>query len=199
MYVGEDFAQLRLLLWNRQSFEVTEAEALSLYERNRQWVDPNLMSAGERQFFEDIVERLGGGFVMAERREHQQILGVLTQLDNEFLRDAECWFSGGSAISLRCHEFRLSRDVDFLCSSRNGYRLLRERVHDRGVRGLFRADVVLRGDVRADRYGIRFVLDVDAMPLKFEFVSEGRIDLEAARDDILPVARLSDQDLVADR
>ncbi len=199
MYVSEDFDQLRFLLWNRQSFEVTEEEALNLYETNRQWVEPASMSARERQFFEEIVGRHGGGFVMAERREHQQILAILTQLDNDFLRRAECWFSGGSAISLRCHEFRLSRDVDFLCSSRNGYRLLRERVHDRGVRGLFCADVIVRGDVRADRYGIRFVLEVDALPLKFEFVSEGRIDLEADRDDTLPVTRLSDQDLVAEK
>ena len=61
MYVSEEFAQLRFLLWNRQSFEVTEEEALSLYEANRQWVEPALMSESERQFFEDIVTRHGGG------------------------------------------------------------------------------------------------------------------------------------------
>lgn len=61
MYVGEDFEQLRLLLWNRQSFEITEEEALDLYEANRQWVEPDAMSARERQFFEEIVARYGGG------------------------------------------------------------------------------------------------------------------------------------------
>jgi hypothetical protein len=61
MYVGEDLAQLHFLLWNRQSFEVTEKEALSLYEANRQWVEPHAMSEHERQFFEDIVARHGGG------------------------------------------------------------------------------------------------------------------------------------------
>jgi hypothetical protein len=61
MYVGEDFAQLRLLLWNRQSFEVTEEEALNLYETNRQWVDPASMSESEREFFEDVVMRHGHG------------------------------------------------------------------------------------------------------------------------------------------
>lgn len=61
MYVGEDFEQLRLLLWNRQSFEITEEEALDLYEANRQWVEPDAMSARERQFFEEIVARYGEG------------------------------------------------------------------------------------------------------------------------------------------
>ena len=34
MHVSEDFAQLHFLLWNRQSFEVTEKEALCLYDQN---------------------------------------------------------------------------------------------------------------------------------------------------------------------
>jgi len=61
MYVGEDFAQLRFLLWNRKTFEVTEKEALCLYEANSQWVEPDAMSGGERRFFDDIVARHGGG------------------------------------------------------------------------------------------------------------------------------------------
>jgi len=61
MYIGEDFHQLHLLLWNRQSFEITEEEALSLYEANRQWVEPAAMSERERRFFEDIVVRYGRG------------------------------------------------------------------------------------------------------------------------------------------
>lgn len=61
MYIGEDFDQLRFLLWNRQTFEVTEKEALCLYEANSQWVEPDAMSEHERRFFEDIVARHGGG------------------------------------------------------------------------------------------------------------------------------------------
>lgn len=77
--------------------------------------------------------------------------------------------------------------------------MLREKVYEAGVRRLFRRDVVLRREVRADRYGVRFVLDVEGMPLKFEIVSEGRIDLEGTDDASLPVARLQDQDLVAEK
>ncbi len=140
-----------------------------------------------------------GVFFLANRPEHQLALEVLATLDRDFLRDAECWFAGGTAISLRCDEFRISRDVDFLVSSRSGYRMLRERVYDAGVRGLFRRNVTLRREVRADRYGIRFVLDIDGAPLKIEIVSEGRIDLGGIEDASLPVLRLTDQDLVAEK
>jgi hypothetical protein len=137
------------------------------------------------------------GFFLANRPEHQLALKVLATLDLEFLRDAECWFAGGTAISLRCDEFRVSRDIDFLCSSREGYRLLRERTHDRGACGLFAQDITLGRDIRADRYGVRFAVNVKGTILKIEIVREGNIDLEGVEDQSLPVARLSDQDLVA--
>lgn len=61
MVVGEDLPQLRLLLWNREDQEITEEEALALYEANRQWVDLASMNARERRFFEEIVARYGRG------------------------------------------------------------------------------------------------------------------------------------------
>jgi len=136
---------------------------------------------------------------MVERDEHRRILDVLASLDAHFLRETECWFAGGTAISLRCDEFRLSRDVDFLCAFREGYRELRARVFDHGIQGLFTRSVVVRREVRADRYGIRFVLDVEGAPLKLEIVNEGRIGLVGTADETLPVARLTDEDLVAEK
>lgn len=134
---------------------------------------------------------------MVERRRHEPVLALLGLLDADLLRDAECWLAGGTAVSLRCHEFRLSRDVDFLCSSRDGYKKLRERVYRAGARGLFAGEASLRRDVRADRYGIRLVVDVSGEPIKLEIVSEGRIDLQGTADESLPVGRLTDEDLVA--
>ncbi|MEZ4410564.1 MAG: hypothetical protein R3A52_29395 [Polyangiales bacterium] len=61
MRVTDDYPQLKLLLWGRASDEVTEAEALALYESNRQWVDPASMSPRERAFFDALVERYGRG------------------------------------------------------------------------------------------------------------------------------------------
>ncbi|WP_438042376.1 nucleotidyl transferase AbiEii/AbiGii toxin family protein [Sorangium sp. So ce128] len=136
---------------------------------------------------------------MAERDEHRRILDLLTSLDAALLRQSECWFAGGTAISLRCDEFRISRDIDFLCASREGYRQLRQRVYEAGVRGLFVADMAVRRELRADRYGIRVVLDVGGAPIKLEIVSEGRIELAGVEDPALPVARLADEDLVAEK
>ena len=78
---------------------------------------------------------------MVEREESRRVIALLDRIDAPLFRAAGCWFGGGSAVSLRCEEFRVSRDVDFLCASRDGYRLLRERVHRDGAQGV-------RGDGR---------------------------------------------------
>lgn len=73
---------------------------------------------------------MGGGCSLVEREESLRVIALLDRIDAPLFRAApECWFGGGSAVSLRCEEFRVSRDVDFLCASRDGYRMLRERVH----------------------------------------------------------------------
>jgi len=59
--VGDDLPQLQLLLWNRATRVVSEEEALSLYEANRQWVDPSKMTEHERRVFDDLVRRFGHG------------------------------------------------------------------------------------------------------------------------------------------
>lgn len=136
---------------------------------------------------------------MIERPEHRRVLSLLSAMDASFLREVECWFAGGTAVSLRCGEYRLSYDVDFLCSTREGYRALRERLFHQGLRGFFTRDVEVVREVRADRYGIRAVFNVDGAPLKFEIVSEGRVSLSGVTDPTLPVARLTDEDLVAEK
>jgi Nucleotidyl transferase AbiEii toxin, Type IV TA system len=136
---------------------------------------------------------------LAERPENQRVLALLEHVDSALFREAQCWFGGGSAVSLRCAEFRVSRDVDFLCASRDGYRLLRRRVFDKGAPGLFARDVAVAREARADRYGIRLAIAIDGQPLKFEIVSEGRIELSGVDDPALPVGRLSDADLVAEK
>jgi hypothetical protein len=136
---------------------------------------------------------------MAEREAHRRVLTLLEGLDAAFLREAECWFGGGTAVSLRCGEYRLSNDVDFLCATNEGYRALRDRVFHRGLQGLMARDFEVVREVRADRYGIRAVVRVQGAPLKLEIVREGRIELRGIDDRALPVARLTDEDLVAEK
>lgn len=61
MFIPEDFKQLRLLLWNRETPEISAEDALKLYEANRQWVDVASMSEEERCFFQNVVARYGDG------------------------------------------------------------------------------------------------------------------------------------------
>lgn len=59
--VDASLPQLLFLLWNRTTRELTESDALALYEANRAWVDPAAMTAHERGFYDDLVARVGGG------------------------------------------------------------------------------------------------------------------------------------------
>jgi hypothetical protein len=61
MIVGDDLPQLKLLLWNRATAEITEEDALVLYEQNRAWVSRSEMTEHERRFFDDLVRRYGAG------------------------------------------------------------------------------------------------------------------------------------------
>ncbi len=98
---------------------------------------------------------------MAIRAEHRRVLALLELVDARFFREAECWFAGETAVSLRCDEYRISNDIDFLCATREGYRALRERVFDAGLRELFVRDIEVLREVRADRYGIRAVVNIE--------------------------------------
>ena len=48
---------------------------------------------------------------MVERPEHVRVMALLRSLDSALLHDADCWFGGGTAVSLRCAEYRVSLDV----------------------------------------------------------------------------------------
>lgn len=55
------YPQLSALVWSRADPWVTEAEALSLYEANRRWIDPATMTPDERELFDRVVRDHGAG------------------------------------------------------------------------------------------------------------------------------------------
>ncbi|MGJ0578988.1 nucleotidyl transferase AbiEii/AbiGii toxin family protein [Xenorhabdus bovienii] len=59
---------------------------------------------------------------------HAKIARILESIDADFIEDAECYFAGGTAIVMLLDEYRESVDIDFLCSSREGYSKLRSSV-----------------------------------------------------------------------
>lgn len=127
-----------------------------------------------------------------ERPLHQRISRILALMDAQFLEQAQCFFGGGTQLVMSHGEFRESRDIDFLVSSQDGLRMLRETVNERSLGRIFKGKIHLAREVRADRDAIRtFITDEpSAEPVKFEIVVEARIELKGARDNVLGVPRL---------
>lgn len=122
-----------------------------------------------------------------KRRRHQLIARVLDKLDARLFRDQRCYFGGGTAIALLHGEYRESNDLDFVVSDWPSYREIRQRVARDGLETLGR-DLHVARTARMDRYGIRGAYVEDGVPIKFEIVHEGRIDLA----DPLPDERIGD-------
>ena len=140
---------------------------------------------------------------MFEREHHRRVASVLQALDARRLHAHQCLFGGGTALALRYGEYRESVDIDFLVSHREGYRALRQLLSGRaGVQAICRADVdpapvfSQTREVRADQYGIRTMLRVADVEIKFEIVLEARITLDApgAGDLLCGVATLTPLD-----
>lgn len=134
------------------------------------------------------------------RPHHKLIEKLISQLNPNILEEADCFFAGGTAISLQLKEYRESVDVDFLCASNSGYRLLRNLGNgDRNLGELFLSDVTYARDVLRDQYGIRTVIVIDEKPIKFEIVSEGRIQLSGSMDPVLKIPALDQESLFAEK
>lgn len=141
---------------------------------------------------------------MFERPHHRRIATVLQALDADALRANACLFGGGTAMALRFGEYRESLDLDFLVSEVEGYRQLRQRLTGpEGLRAITRPGHVLAAsrELRADQYGIRTLLQVEGVEIKFEIVLEGRIALDApGREDRLSgVSTLTPLDMAASK
>lgn len=136
---------------------------------------------------------------MFERPHHQRIAKFLATLDAEFLAQSGCYFGGGTAIVLSLNEYRESMDVDFLCNSIDGYRALRNTISNASLGSILSGPVELAREVRADRYGIRTFIRVDGVPIKFEIVSEGRIEISGNMNLLLGVPTLSPADMYAEK
>lgn len=136
---------------------------------------------------------------MFERPHHQRIAKLLRMLDGDLLTQANCYFGGGTAIALKLGEYRESVDIDFLCSDMAGYRLLRNTITPPTLGGLLRSPVEHLRDVRTQRDKISTVLEVEKIPIRVEFVLEGRIDIGGAFDPDLAVPVLDRNDMYAEK
>lgn len=122
-------------------------------------------------------------------------------MDPVFLEKAQCYFAGGTQLAMSHGEFRESRDIDFLLSSADGLRMIRESIGERSLGALFRDPIHLAREVRKDRDSIRtFIAEgARAEPLKFEVIVEGRIRLEGALDETLGLPTLAPHCAIAEK
>jgi hypothetical protein len=134
-----------------------------------------------------------------KKPEHRAVGIALKSMDHALLVANQTWFAGGTEIVLDLGEYRLSKDIDFLCADSDGYRDMRSRVVSRGAAALFGAGVREERAARTDQYGIRGIISVGATSIRFEIVREGRITLEGRDDFRLGVPRLSNRDRITEK
>ena len=136
---------------------------------------------------------------MFERPHHQKIAKLLRNMDGDLLARASCYFGGGTAITLELGEYRESVDIDFLCSDKEGYRVLRDAITPPTLGSVLRSPLKHVRDVRTQRDKISAVLEVDETPIRVEFVLEARISISGALDSRLGVPVLDHDDMYAEK
>jgi len=199
---------LEAVCWQTKDVKhFTPAEMLCRYERGWEYRgvlgEPN---AEELCFVKELAQRYGSWLATEQQmfnlEFHRKILTVLRNLDSDFFQASRIYFGGGTLISLRHGEYRLSKDIDFICPVGDSYRRLRQAVFEKGYNALFATqdDISLPGDLQTNRYGVRFSVVVDQVPIRFEIVAEERISLgEPAFPNWSPVPCLNEIDTFAEK
>jgi Nucleotidyl transferase AbiEii toxin, Type IV TA system len=141
---------------------------------------------------------------MFRRERHRTVLALLATFDDDLLARCRFLFGGGTRIVLELDEYRESLDVDFLCSSAEGYTELRFQASSRGYDSLFKAEarrgLHLPREMRIDQYGIRFPVEIEGSAIRVELIREARIELEAGvRPEWSPVDCLALTDCFAEK
>lgn len=201
-----DLPFLRAICWQiPQVNALSPADMLRCYERGWHYrgVLGNL-SDEEQQFVNALSEQYGSwlGSDRMQHPQHQQILSILSCLNRDFFNECGLYFGGGTLLALKYGEYRLSKDIDFLCSSPQGYRQLRQAVFNQQYQALFshQDQLQLPREIQANQYGIRFPITIDNQTIRFEIISEGRIELgDPEQLDWCPVASLNPIDIAAEK
>jgi len=203
--IPEKLPFLAAISWQLTDYQQLSPEAmLRHYERN--WHYRGVLSdltAEESAFVQQLSRHYGSWLLMNVTAElHQKILVVLNHLNADFLQACGAYFGGGTLLALMFDEYRISQDIDFLCSSAIGYRQLRRAIFDRGYEALFlrRDQVYLPREIQTNQSGVRFPVVIDGYSINVEIVAAGRIELEQPETfDGLPVACLNSIDRVAEK
>ncbi|MEO1295664.1 MAG: nucleotidyl transferase AbiEii/AbiGii toxin family protein [Cyanobacteria bacterium J06636_16] len=132
--VPDQLPFLQAICWQIKDIHgLTPQEILKCYERGWHYRGVVGNVGPEEQAFIQTLSQYYGSWLnaMAQRVQHQKILDILGQLDADFLHQCQAYFGGGTLLTLVYDEYRFSQDIDFLCSSTQGYRQLRRAVMER--------------------------------------------------------------------
>lgn len=123
---------------------------------------------------------MDGRDCLFKRDHHIRIATILQSLDAAVLNQYNCFFGGGTAIVLAREEYRESTDIDFLVSDKIGYQKIRQLLTGEGIKAITRpgGSIETARDILADQYGIRTMLRVGDVEIKFEIVFEAHVQLE---------------------
>lgn len=136
---------------------------------------------------------------MYNRPRHQAIEKILKSFSSEAMQHANCYFAGGTSIALLLNEFRESVDIDFLCSSADGYRFLRNAVSSNNLGELIDKPIKYLREIRTERDKISTFVESDGIPVKIEIVREARIDILGGYDNDIMLPVLAQEDLFAQK
>lgn len=141
---------------------------------------------------------------MFRRELYRTMARVLDALDAGALAQTSFRFAGGTCLALGHGEYRMSRDLDFVCSDPRGYAELRFSARERGYDALFspgaRKTLTLPREIRMDQYGLRFPVVVEGTSIRVELIREARIVLgPAASAPWTPVPVLSVTDAFSEK
>ena len=121
---------------------------------------------------------------MYEIKHHQVIESALKNFNADFFYSNNILFGGGTRIALEIDEYRESIDIDFLCPTRASYKAVREQVTNISLGQLVHEDFDYAREIRADRDGVRTIIQLGDTSIKLEFVSFNEYQLTASEADI---------------
>lgn len=176
---------LKSICWQTEDIRhFSLPEMLNRYERGWRYRGVLADLEGEELDFVRSLAKKTDSWIatMFELDHHQKVITILRSLRSDFFTEISAYFGGGTFLTLLYDEYRQSRDIDFICPVGEGYRRLRSEIYDKNYNAVFKdfSDISFPGEIKADQYGVRFVVKADGIPIKFEIIAEARISLQSA-------------------
>lgn len=136
---------------------------------------------------------------MSEAGDSQRIAELLGAFDGTLLEKAGCYLGGGAALVLALDEYRQLNNVNFMCASAEGYRLLRNTVQDTHLGALLTRSLPIVRELRTSAYVVSTFLELQGAPIKVDFAWEIRVAISGTFDAALGVPVLSRADMHAEK